>query len=521
MTSTESKFLRRSEFCLQQYCLTYVTWYHNINRHLTLMPFRHSQHSVLPHYFRHCVRYPNTLICKFLGMYRVKMYHLRRNVKFVIMNSVFDTDKFISSFYDLKGSTTGRDAKPGEYVKKDNDIRKQLPSAALNFDPTVKERLRHQIMEDCNFLKSMKIMDYSMLVGVHRIPQSKHGQAQQELNESLLTDHDSSHSLLHEDVAGNDNFSPSETYSSPISSRKVFRPSSKPFLDSDTNDRSVSDPKVAAPERLDSPKNSGTSVDRFFEKCSPSRSFSYSEDILFEDDDYSYLEDCNSPFLHSDHKYICESKLDADQPDEDKIEKSLTDYPWVFGNNKEVLDIEVSTEQLYWPFHRFFNVKGQRRLQLSPLLQVDYAGERADGEHTSHIIDLPTFVKPISNRKDKGLLSTSASFAESLNKHNESDQPEQADHKILYMGIIDVLQQFNLRKRIEARMRIYQGDGWQDASCVHPDLYADRFLKFFDEITLKKSSTLPSILGGLKEEHESSSDVSYEEVSFAMSDGNA
>jgi hypothetical protein len=67
------------------------------------------------------------------------MYHLRRNVKFVIMNSVFDTDKFISSFYDLKGSITGRDAKPGEYVKKDNDIRKQLPSAALNFDQTVKD----------------------------------------------------------------------------------------------------------------------------------------------------------------------------------------------------------------------------------------------------------------------------------------------------------------------------------------------------------------------------------------------
>ena len=51
MTNSESKFLRR----------------------------------IMPHYFRHCAMNPNTLVTKFLGMYRVKLYHLRRNVKFVVM----------------------------------------------------------------------------------------------------------------------------------------------------------------------------------------------------------------------------------------------------------------------------------------------------------------------------------------------------------------------------------------------------------------------------------------------------
>jgi hypothetical protein len=452
------------------------------------------------------------------------MYHLRRNVKFVIMNSVFDTDKFISSFYDLKGSITGRDAKPGEYVKKDNDIRKQLPSAALNFDQTVKERLRAQIMEDCNFLKSMKIMDYSMLVGVHQIPQSKHGQEQ--FNESFLTEHESSKSLLLEENAHSDSFSPSEVYSSPTSNRKVFRSAMKPDLESCTSEKSAFDPKTTgsshedrhtAHVHLDSPKNSGNSIDRFLETVSPSRSFSCSEEVVFEDDDYSYLEDCSSPLLHSDHRYSDDTNLDVGQFEAGKIDGSVKEYPCT---SSEILNNEVSTEQFYWPFHRFFNSKGERRLQLSPYLVEDDVGKNSNVEFTSLIKDLPLFIKPISNRKDKGLLSTSVSSSEHILIDGEGVKPGQVNHKIFYMGIIDVLQQFNLRKRIEAQMRIYQGDGWQDASCVHPDLYASRFLQFFDEITLTKSSIEPSGLVSMKAEHDSNSDVSHEEISFVMVDGN-
>ena len=65
------------------------------------------------------------------------------------------------------------------------------------------------------------------------------------------------------------------------------------------------------------------------------------------------------------------------------------------------------------------------------------------------------------------------------------EQP--CEGKIFYMGIIDILQQYNVRKRFEARYRRVQGSGWQDASCVHPDLYAERFLKFFDEYTQRES----------------------------------
>ena len=95
-------------------------------------------------------------------MYRVKLYHLRRNVKFVIMNSVYYTDKSIQTFYDLKGSEMGRTAKPGQDVLKDNDLRKNIKEQAFSFKPELRMRFRAQVESDCNFLRKMQIMDYSM-----------------------------------------------------------------------------------------------------------------------------------------------------------------------------------------------------------------------------------------------------------------------------------------------------------------------------------------------------------------------
>jgi hypothetical protein len=48
------------------------------------------------------VENPHTQLVRFYGMHRVKMYHLRRKVHFVIMGSVFDTTEMIHTIYDLK-----------------------------------------------------------------------------------------------------------------------------------------------------------------------------------------------------------------------------------------------------------------------------------------------------------------------------------------------------------------------------------------------------------------------------------
>jgi hypothetical protein len=60
--------------------------------------------------------YTNKHYLYILGMHRVKMYHLRRKVHFVIMTSVFDTPEKIHTVYDLKGSLIGRQASPKVFI---------------------------------------------------------------------------------------------------------------------------------------------------------------------------------------------------------------------------------------------------------------------------------------------------------------------------------------------------------------------------------------------------------------------
>lgn len=126
---------------------------------------------IMPQYVEHIFNHPNSLLVRYYGMHRVKMDFLStsRTIYFIIMSSVFDTDKIIHIKYDLKGSTIGRitkdaDCKMGA-VQKDLNLVKsgrkfRLPEAHM-------EIFKFTIESDSNFLASLNIMDYSLLVGVH------------------------------------------------------------------------------------------------------------------------------------------------------------------------------------------------------------------------------------------------------------------------------------------------------------------------------------------------------------------
>jgi hypothetical protein len=123
---------------------------------------------ILPHYYKYITENPHSFMVRIYGMQRVKMYHLRRNVHFVIMESVFNTPERIHTIYDLKGSSLGREATPKERenggVLKDNDLRND--KLKLKLGPK-KELFMEQIRKDAMFLASLNIMDYSLLVGIH------------------------------------------------------------------------------------------------------------------------------------------------------------------------------------------------------------------------------------------------------------------------------------------------------------------------------------------------------------------
>ena len=124
--------------------------------------------SILPKYYEYISTHPHSLLVRILGMHRVKMYHLRRKVHFVIMTSVFDTPKKIHTIYDLKGSTVGREAT--EHEKKCGGVLKDLDlvKSGTKFQLGRKKKLFiEQLKLDTQFLAEMNIMDYSLLVGIH------------------------------------------------------------------------------------------------------------------------------------------------------------------------------------------------------------------------------------------------------------------------------------------------------------------------------------------------------------------
>ncbi|XP_024516069.1 phosphatidylinositol 4-phosphate 5-kinase 9 [Selaginella moellendorffii] len=125
---------------------------------------------MLPSYYEHVQSSSNTLITKFFGLHQVEPQGGRK-VRFVVMGNVFCTDLHIHRRFDLKGSSQGRSTDKVEI-----DENTTLKDLDLNFvfhlEASWRQCLLKQIEQDCKFLESQRIMDYSLLLGVHfRAPQ--------------------------------------------------------------------------------------------------------------------------------------------------------------------------------------------------------------------------------------------------------------------------------------------------------------------------------------------------------------
>jgi hypothetical protein len=120
---------------------------------------------ILIQYYKHVQANPNTLISRFFGLHRVKPH--KKDVRyFVVMDNVFGSLD-IDERFDLKGSTFGRldtSGKPDAVLK---DLNWTQGRRRLLVGPTMRARLLEQLRIDAKFLQSQNIMDYSLLVGIH------------------------------------------------------------------------------------------------------------------------------------------------------------------------------------------------------------------------------------------------------------------------------------------------------------------------------------------------------------------
>ncbi|KAM7379170.1 hypothetical protein PAMP_004740 [Pampus punctatissimus] len=130
---------------------------------------------LLPGYYMNLNQNPRTLLPKFFGLYCVQCGG--KNIRVVVMNNILPRSVRMHLKFDLKGSTYKRRASKKEREKskptfKDLDFLSDVPDG-LTLDQDTYSALVKTLQRDCLVLESFKIMDYSLLLGVHNKTQAE------------------------------------------------------------------------------------------------------------------------------------------------------------------------------------------------------------------------------------------------------------------------------------------------------------------------------------------------------------
>ncbi|XP_029975093.1 phosphatidylinositol 5-phosphate 4-kinase type-2 gamma isoform X2 [Salarias fasciatus] len=147
-------------------------------------------HSVLSEYHQHIVKcHGSTLLPQFLGMYRVSVDS--EETYLMVMRNMFSHRLLVHRKYDLKGSLVAREASDKERGKelptfKDVDFRNNMQKVYVSDEQ--KEKFMEKLNRDVEFLVQLKIMDYSLLLGIHDVGRAE--RAEDEEDEAPAEDED-------------------------------------------------------------------------------------------------------------------------------------------------------------------------------------------------------------------------------------------------------------------------------------------------------------------------------------------
>ncbi|XP_028988464.1 phosphatidylinositol 4-phosphate 5-kinase type-1 gamma-like isoform X2 [Betta splendens] len=130
---------------------------------------------LLPGYYMNLNQNPRTLLPKFFGLYCVQCGG--KNIRVIVMNNILPRSVRMHLKFDLKGSTYKRQASKKEKEKsrptfKDLDFLTDIPDGLI-LDQDTYGALVKTLLRDCRVLESFKIMDYSLLLGVHNKTQAE------------------------------------------------------------------------------------------------------------------------------------------------------------------------------------------------------------------------------------------------------------------------------------------------------------------------------------------------------------
>ncbi|CAJ0922950.1 unnamed protein product [Ranitomeya imitator] len=142
-------------------------------------------HNILKKYHQFIVEcHGNTLLPQFLGMYRLNVDGVETYM--IVTRNVFSHRLSVYRKYDLKGSTVAREASDKEKAKelptyKDNDFINDGQKICIDEDN--KKMFREKLKKDVEFLSQLKLMDYSLLVGIHDVERAEQEDVESEDND--------------------------------------------------------------------------------------------------------------------------------------------------------------------------------------------------------------------------------------------------------------------------------------------------------------------------------------------------
>ncbi|KAK5778574.1 hypothetical protein RI543_004242 [Arxiozyma heterogenica] len=174
-------------------------FYYSRDYKYIIKTIHHSEHihlrKHLREYYNHVKTNPDTLLCQYYGLHRIKMpisfenKIKHRKIYFLVMNNLFPPHLDIQKTFDIKGSTWGRYTPIPKEAKthinsnsKDSDetnmvrlrpVLKDLnwlnSNERIRFGPIKKRRFLQQLKADVCLLAKLNIMDYSLLLGIHHM----------------------------------------------------------------------------------------------------------------------------------------------------------------------------------------------------------------------------------------------------------------------------------------------------------------------------------------------------------------
>lgn len=154
-------------------------------------------HSILNVYYNYAVeKGGQTLLPQYLAMYKITVSGMEYHM--IVMKNVFAVNLRIHKKYDLKGSKVDRAATDKDPTLKDCDFLNE--EMKIRVGEEKRKLILGMLESDVQFLSQLKIMDYSLLLGVHNVARGL--EEERELDE-LEDEHSSSDDLLDGDDYNN------------------------------------------------------------------------------------------------------------------------------------------------------------------------------------------------------------------------------------------------------------------------------------------------------------------------------